>query len=67
MIIQFYHYSYDSVSIYDGPSNASPRVGKYCGNSLPPEFKSTTNEVLIYFKSDGIAQRKGFKLEYESV
>ena len=67
MIIKSYHFRYDSLSIYDGPSNVSPRVGKYCDYSLPPEFKSTNNEVLIYFKSDGSVQYKGLKLEYTSV
>ena len=53
------------MTIYDGASSTSSMMGKYCGNSIPPSHVSSSNEVLIQFKSDGSGvPRAGFKLEY---
>ena len=53
------------MTIYDGGSSSSPMMGKYCGNSIPPSHVSSSNEVLIQFKSDGSGfPTAGFKLEY---
>jgi hypothetical protein len=57
-------FSYDSLTIYDGGSSTSSMMGKYCGNSIPPSHVSSSNEVLIQFKSDGSQTRAGFKMEY---
>ena len=38
---------------------------KYCGNSLPPNQISSSNEIFIHFKTDDIERKRGFKLEYE--
>ena len=58
-------YRYDSLTIYDGASFTSPVIGKYCSSSLPPNFNSTTNEILVHFKSDGGVEHKGFKMNYK--
>jgi hypothetical protein len=39
-------------------------IGKYCGDSIPPSYVSSSNEILIHFQSDGFATRTGFKMEY---
>ena len=39
-------------------------MGKYCGDSIPPSHVSSSNEVLIQFKSDGSQERAGFQMEY---
>ena len=39
-------------------------IGIYCGDSIPPSHVSSSNEILIHFRSDGIATRPGFKIEY---
>ena len=41
-------------------------IGKYCGGSIPASHVSSSNEVLIQFKSDNsnIQTRTGFKMEY---
>ena len=39
-------------------------MGKYCGYSIPPSHVSSSNEVLIHFRSDGAATEAGFKMEY---
>ena len=57
---------HDSLMIFDGASPSSYMVGEYCGSSIPPTFTSTSNVVLIYFKSDGSRNGPGFKLEYKA-
>ena len=39
-------------------------MGKYCGDSIPPSHVSSSNEMLIQFKSDHISTYAGFKMEY---
>jgi hypothetical protein len=52
------------LTVYDGGSSASPMMGKYCGTSIPPSQVSSSNEVLIHFRSDWSATKGGFKMEY---
>ena len=44
----------------------APKIGEYCGNSIPPRHVSATNEVFLHFKSDCCGINTGFKLEYNS-
>jgi hypothetical protein len=39
-------------------------IGKYCGDSIPPSYVSSSNEILIHFQSDGSVIKNGFKMEY---
>ena len=40
-------------------------MGKYCGDSIPPNHNSSINEVLIHFQSAGYNYGYvGFQLEY---
>ena len=52
------------MTIYDGATDASPVVGKYCQSYPPPSFISSTNAAFLNFQSDDITPRPGFKLEY---
>ena len=52
------------MTIYDGDSDASPMIGKYCGVSLPPSQVSSKNEALILLTTDHSITKKGFKLTY---
>jgi len=62
-----YDCSFDSLTIYDGASDAFSVLGKYCGRSLPLNLISSSNQLFLRFKSDYHNSRdKGFKLEYES-
>ena len=54
----------DYLDIYDGSSNASPMIARYCGDLLPPSQRSSTNEVLILLTTDDYKTKKGFKLAY---
>ena len=40
------------MTIYDGDSDSSPVVGKYCANYIPPSHISSNNTILIHFKTD---------------
>ena len=63
-----YNFRYDNLTIYDGSTNTSPRIGKYCGNSLPSSVISSTNKVFIHFKTDGSGTSgKSFKLQYHPI
>ena len=39
-------------------------IGKYCGDSIPPSYVSSSNEILIHFQSDGGETHSGFQMEY---
>ena len=45
---------------------ASPVIGEFCGRELPASFISSTNEILLVFKSYRRSPYKGFKLEYKT-
>ena len=61
-------YSFDWVEIYDGGNSSSTLIGgKMCGHKLPPPILSSTNEILIKFKSDETEERSGYKIRMEAV
>ncbi|XP_060074620.1 mucin-2-like [Ylistrum balloti] len=53
--------SWDSLSIYDGPTISSNRLAKLCGKTLPHLIQSSSNVLHFYFLSDYIISRKGFQ------
>ena len=62
---------FDLLFVYDGASDHSPMLDDpYCGNSLPLNLISSSNQLFLRFASDEYHwQRqgfKGFKLEYKS-
>jgi Zn-dependent metalloprotease len=60
--------NYDYVRIYDGPNTASPLVGTYCNNNLPPAtWSSSGNSVTIVFHSDGGLEESGFEITWDCV
>ena len=61
-----FNFRYDSVTIYDGDSSASPILGTYCGGSIPADITSSTNEMLLHFKSDDYETKQGFEIKYTS-
>ena len=66
---QFFCYSCDSLTFYNGDSTASPLMEHYCGTSIPPNFISLSNRTFIHFKTDESqsTKRTGFKLEYKAI
>ena len=64
-------FSWDAVTIYDGPSSTSSMMGKFCGDSIPHSHVSSSNKVLIHFLSDfsntiagTVTVYGGFQMEY---
>jgi len=57
----------DSLTIYDGDSEAAPMFGRYCGNLIPPNHISSNNNMFLHFKTWTFKgdTAQGFKLEYQ--
>ncbi|XP_023561215.1 cubilin [Octodon degus] len=53
--------SNDFVAVYDGSNISAPLLGKFCGSTLPPAIKSSTNSMLLVFKTDAIQTARGWK------
>ncbi|KAK8777776.1 hypothetical protein V5799_020882, partial [Amblyomma americanum] len=58
--------SFDYVEVFDGPTEESPSLGRFCGDSHKRTLRSTSSSVLIHFKSDDLLSNRGFVLEYET-
>ena len=56
--------AFDYIEVYDGPGTYSPKLGKYCGNGIPDQFRSSTNELLVIFVTDNSIQYSGFAAAY---
>ena len=59
------HFSRDTLTLYDGDSEASPLLAKHCGGSIPSTYYSQTNMAFIHFQTDGSVTGTGFELEYK--
>ena len=57
-------FSHDTLTLYDGKSEASPLLAQHCGKSIPPTYYSQTNMAFIHFQTDGSVMGTGFELEY---
>ncbi|XP_076838348.1 neuropilin 1b [Brachyhypopomus gauderio] len=56
---------YDFVEVFDGDSEKSPLVGKFCGKIAPSPITSTGNSLLVKFTSDYETTGAGFSIRYE--
>ncbi|CAG5115143.1 unnamed protein product, partial [Candidula unifasciata] len=56
--------TYDYVAVYDGPTEASPLLGKHCGNRKPKPIKSSGNTMYVKFVSDESRQKVGFSASF---
>ena len=54
----------DYLEIIDGNTLHEQRLGKFCGEEIPALIESSSNTVLITFRSDKDIQGTGFKLYY---
>ncbi|PFX16561.1 Tolloid-like protein 2 [Stylophora pistillata] len=55
---------YDYIEVYDGPGTDFPKLGKHCGDDLPSQIRSSTNELLVKFVTDQSVQHSGFAAAY---
>ncbi|XP_034484402.1 dorsal-ventral patterning protein tolloid [Drosophila innubila] len=51
---------YDYIEIRDGSGSDSKLIGRFCGDKLPPNIKTHSNQMFIKFVSDGSVQKLGF-------
>lgn len=57
---------FPTFQIYEGTTEEDPKVGRWCGSTLPPKYESQSNVLLIVFKSDWSAQQEGFRISYDT-
>uniref|UniRef100_A0A663FEM8 CUB domain containing protein 2 n=1 Tax=Aquila chrysaetos chrysaetos TaxID=223781 RepID=A0A663FEM8_AQUCH len=57
---------FDYVALFDGPTTAAPRLGRYCGSTRPPRIVSSAPHLLVLFKSDFNIGGRGFKAHFYS-
>ena len=60
-----YFCRYDFLEIHEGRTEETPLVGRYCGNTLPPDYVSSGNEIYIRFKTDHSVSGTGFRIRYD--
>lgn len=58
--------NFDYVALFDGPTVKHHHLGNYCGNERPPNTVTTSNQLLVVFKSDFNIGGRGFKAYYYS-
>ncbi|MEY4216891.1 MAG: hypothetical protein RLZZ68_1347, partial [Bacteroidota bacterium] len=58
--------NYDYLYIYDGPTNTSPLIGQYTGNTLPNggTIQSTYGAITLKFFSDTYVTNAGFVMTW---
>lgn len=57
---------YDVVEVYDGPNTASPLLGRFAGNSIPPAITSSGTSMYVKFYSDQAVTATGWSAYYTS-
>lgn len=55
---------YDSVSVYDGDSQADALMGRWCGREQPPSIISKGNQLLVVLSTDRNEAHRGFSASY---
>ncbi|XP_054478628.1 cubilin [Anoplopoma fimbria] len=55
---------YDYVAVYDGQDTLAPLLGKFCGSVLPPDLRSSTNQLFIVFRTDASVNGIGWRAVY---
>lgn len=55
---------YDYVAVYDGQDTLAPLLGKFCGTVLPPNLRSSTNQLFIIFATDSSVSGLGWRATY---
>lgn len=57
--------SFDYLDIYEGATETAPKMGRWCGNDMPPPYESLGNELLLVFSSDWSSSYEGFTVQYD--
>jgi hypothetical protein len=54
----------DEITVYDGPTTASPILGTYSGTTVPAAISSTQGKMLVRFTSNSATNDKGWSAKY---
>ena len=57
---------YDHIEIRDGGDARSTKFGKFCGEKLPTNIKSTGNQLFVRFHSNSRGRKKGFNATFSA-
>uniref|UniRef100_A0A183VCE0 Tolloid n=2 Tax=Toxocara canis TaxID=6265 RepID=A0A183VCE0_TOXCA len=57
---------YDHVEVFDGGDAQAPSLGVFCGNGVPPDISSSSNQLFLTMVTDASVARRGFKAFYSS-
>ncbi|XP_071062991.1 LOW QUALITY PROTEIN: cubilin [Pseudochaenichthys georgianus] len=55
---------YDYVAVYDGQDTLAPLLGQFCGAVLPPNLRSSSNQLFIVFSTDASVNGIGWRAVY---
>jgi len=55
---------FDYVAVYDGGSTLAPLMGKFCGSELPPNLRSSSNQLFLVFVTDSSVVAEGWRATY---
>ncbi|XP_068631046.1 tolloid-like protein 1 [Battus philenor] len=58
---------YDYVQVFGGLEGSAGDYGSFCGTKTPPEIVSTTEALLVKFRTDDSIVFKGFSASYQAV
>lgn len=58
---------YDFVQVFGGLEGSGGDYGTFCGTKMPPETVSTTEALLVRFRTDDSIVFKGFSASYQAV
>ncbi|XP_071985256.1 CUB domain-containing protein 2 isoform X2 [Engystomops pustulosus] len=58
--------NFDYVAVSDGSGQEEEQVRHYCGTTKPPDTTSSSNQLLVVFKSDFNIGGRGFKAYFSS-
>ncbi|XP_046963116.1 tolloid-like protein 1 [Vanessa cardui] len=58
---------YDYVQVFGGLEGSAGNYGSFCGTKMPPEIVSTTDALLVKFRTDDSIVFKGFSASYQAV
>ncbi|CAG9559561.1 unnamed protein product [Danaus chrysippus] len=58
---------YDFVQVFGGLEGSAGDYGSFCGSKMPPQIVSTTEALLLRFRTDDSIVFKGFSASYEAV
>lgn len=55
---------YDYVAVYDGENTLAPLMGKFCGQQLPPNLRSSSNQMFLEFVTDASVAAEGWRATF---